>query len=141
MIKEILEQLEEGKKLYLELIKNYNEVLPPNIIEGAHIAYNNSIPDKVNNLLAILNFVEKADNYQYIKDIDDCINLFTNNPHLQQSINLSLSEPGSIRYIINSGEEIDIIKIFDKIMFGIKDNVESFYLLIALGKLTLEKNT
>lgn len=137
MITEISHLLNKGKNLYSELITKYSNVLPPKIIDGANNTFKKGLPDKINNIITVLNSIEGNNKFNFVQDIDDAINLFSKNIEIQQSFNKCITYSGTKKFINGLGEEIEIKKIFENIKFGITYDVESLGILIAHGKLAL----
>jgi len=133
MREEILNGITKGKSTYENIIENYSQTLPKNIIDGSKNSVDVEIPKFVNNFLYILNAAEQKNMYSDIKNIDEAIELFKN-PELDDSIAKAI-ENKTIVGISNKGN-LAAKEILEASMFGIDSGLQLLEMQLMAGKLS-----
>ncbi|WP_417238925.1 hypothetical protein [Bizionia sp.] len=132
---EISKLLNKVKELHAELIGNYSEILPQNIIDGGNRTIEEDIPNKINAILSILNMAEKEEKYAPIKNIDEAINLF-NEENIQESIDKAIANKNLVGFSSLKNEKLNVAEILENARFGIESGAQIISMQIVAGKLS-----
>ena len=136
MRKQILYNLTKAKANFEEIIGEYNEVLPKNIIDGSRDTINTEIPKFVNNFLYILNASEQKEVYSNVKNVDEAIGLFKNED-LDAIIEKAI-ENKTITGISEKGN-LGAKEILEASKFGIESGTQLLGMQLISGKLSKGK--
>ncbi|HET6557997.1 MAG TPA: hypothetical protein VFG54_11825 [Prolixibacteraceae bacterium] len=93
MREEILRLLEKGKELHEELVSNYKETLPSNVIEEGNRIVEKELPGKINSILVILNADARMKKYKPVANLQQAIELFSD-PEMQNALDKSIANKG-----------------------------------------------
>lgn len=139
MRSKILELLLKGKELHNELITNFSNVLPENIIEGGNDNVNTDMPKKINAILSLLNMSEKKEVFYPIKNLDEAIEVFKNE-NLDKVIERAISNEDLIGFSELKNETLSVKDILENAEFGINSGVQLLQMQIQAGELTKNNN-
>jgi len=106
MREEILKLLKDGKQFHEEIIANYSDVLTPDIIEGANYSIQD-IPNRVNEIINILNHLENDNQYNLVGSIDEAIGLFEDED-IQVSIDSANDNQIAVGYVLLNAARTNI---------------------------------
>jgi hypothetical protein len=136
MRENILNSLKRGKELHQELIQNYSEILPEDIIASGESTFKKEFPNKVNTFISILNMSESDDDkYAPINNVDEAINLFEDEK-IQKSIDKTIANENIKGYSPLKDKKMSSEEMLEAARFGIESGKELLALQIMSGKLS-----
>ena len=130
----ILNELNLANSLYHELIQNYKNVLPENIIAGSINNFEVEIPKFVNNFLSILNSVEGHEVFKPVKTIGNALEIFN-----EQAIDSSIEKTIENKNIVGIGGKTGTLsakELLDASVDGIESGVRLLNMQLKLAKLS-----
>ncbi len=138
MKNKIFTLLKDGKKAYQELMKNYKNDLPIQIIKTCNENVEIILPRQINMIIELINLVEIDKQYRSINNIDDGIEFFNKN-EIQKSIEKVLNSKEV--YSFNMLKKKNLISdIFNDSTSEIESIVHYLSLQIGLGKVNQENS-
>jgi len=126
MRKKILRLLEKGKELHGELISNYNNSLPANIIEDGNSIVYNELPAKINAILVILNADAKEIKYKPVSNLQQAIELFKD-IELQNALDKATANKGLVGLSIYEDCLVTVQELLDTTKFEIESLIDLLY--------------
>ena len=133
MREQILKTLLQAKETYATLTNEYGNVLPENILNGAHTSIDSDIPRFANNFIGVLNSVEQQNLYSETNTFDEAIELF-GNTDLDASIEKAIN---SKTYLATDGARtFNAKQILEQCVYGVKSGADTLELTMAAGRIT-----
>ena len=104
-------------------------------MDGAKGAIQDNIPDSGNEILSLLNTVSGKKIFEPIKNIDELINLFTNETEL---LNDAFAKVPENKNIIGAtiGKNYSAKELMDYMIFGLNSHCDTINITLTAGKLT-----
>lgn len=132
---EILELLIEVKNLHTELMTNYSNVLPKNIIDSGNESVHSNIPEKVNDLLSLFNSSEKRELFKPVNNLDEAIEVFSDD-EIDAIIERAISNKDLTSFRIDNNQTLSVKDVLEITQYGIKSVVQLLEMHIATGKMS-----
>lgn len=124
MREEILRLLEKGKELHEELIANFKETLPANVIERGNSIVEKELPGKVNDILVILNADARMKKYKPVNKLQQAIELFRD-PAMQNALDKAIANKGLAGLSICEDCFVTVQELLDATKYEIQTLVNS----------------
>lgn len=133
MREEILAILNSAADTYNNIIINYSNVLPKNIIDGSHNSIEVEIPKFVNNFFSILNAVEGENKHTPIKNITEAIELFKKT-QLDEEIDKALENLTIVGVGVQGN--LNTKELLEACKYGIESGNQVLKMQLMAGKLS-----
>lgn len=127
MREEILRLLEKGKELHEELITNYKETLPGNVIEVGNSIVEKELPGKINDILVILNADARMKKYMPVTRLQQAIELFRD-PEMQKAIDKAIANKGLAGLSICEDCFVTVQELLDDTKYEIQTLVNTLHI-------------
>lgn len=127
MREEILRLLEKGKELHEELLSNYKETLPANVIEKGNSIVEKELPGKINDILVILNADARRKKYVPVTKLQQGIELFRD-PEMQNALDNAIANKGLAGLSICEDCFVTVQELFDATKYEIQVLVNNLHI-------------
>lgn len=131
MTESLIKELKNATSIYHELKKQYNH-LPVAIIKGCTQIIEKVLPQKVNEIIVIINSVENNKQYKQINNIQEAIEFFEEFEIIETIKNISNKETDL--YSVPLNKKLSKSEIIEELLGDIKLNVRHINLVLATGR-------